>query len=230
MNIKITKGQAEKLDWYVIDNIEFGNPNGQDKDFLKIVAPNPFMDSCIHNNDHFLHYKCEDREIDSLYATPRMIVNALVTGKSDLPYKLLVEGKFSGTSLSFVQHVPLELFDTFKMAKCLLGVAERDLKQKSSHDDPDKKQKWVNVYVDYVEGMLERSDEGWYSLKGCTPEYEYIKWLRSFCYSNLPRAVNMDTVTFFNSMLNSLHVNGIYMDRDLEEISMVYYKNWLESL
>lgn len=45
MNIKITEDQAEVLNWYVIEGIEFGNPNGVDRDILKIVSPNCYMDS-----------------------------------------------------------------------------------------------------------------------------------------------------------------------------------------
>ena len=231
MNIKIDKEMQEALSTCVLDSdtIEFGSLNGQDTDLLHIVYPNPQMDSCIHNRDHFLFYKCEETNTDHLYITPRGAVNALITGSSTLIYEILVEGKFKDTSLDFLHEMNIKSFHTYKLVKALLGVAERDLKQSLSHKEPEKKLLWVKNYYTLALEVLER--QGITIIKaprlGCQGvRLLDIKYARNKALE-LSKTVRLDVFNYLQDNLNSL---GQANRNNLRKIAKFYFNNWKESL
>lgn len=231
MNIKIDKEMHEELNKHVLaDNtIEFGNLNGKDTDLLHIVSPNVQMDACIHNRDHFLFYKCEETNTDHLYITPRGAVNALITGSNTLIYEMLRENKFIGTSLGFLHYLRLEQFNTYKLVKALLGVAERDLKQSRNHIDPQKKILWVQNYysmaVDIMKdhgitvGMARRLGSQRVGLL----DLKYAR-MRS---QGLPKTIDDFVYMYLQNYLDSCTMENLV---ELDDVSHYYFNNWKESL
>lgn len=231
MNIKVSEFDLSLLDYHTQCYIEFGNKDGNDKDLLGIINPNPYMDGCLHNRDHFLFCKTED--VDYLFATPRMMVNSLVTGSSDLLYKLLVLGELKGMkSLNMLSNLGLQPFQHYRMAKSLLGCAERDLKQSKDHKDYDKKIYWANYYTVLVHDMLDNhkinfnektigevDNEEWNTDKG------HLRYLREVI-KELPKTVPdwcVDT-------LHEICIMDFFINDEFKRISRYYFDNWRGSL
>lgn len=228
MNIKITESDLCLLDYHTQCYIDFGSKGGNDTDLLGIINPNPHMDGCLHNRDHFLFFKGED--VDYLFATPRMIVNALVTGSSDLPYKLLVQGKLEGMkSINKLSNLGIQPFQHYRMAKCLLGCAERDLKQSKGHKDYEKKLYWANYYTVLVHDILNNNkvdfDEEVINKCGLNTYKGYLRYLRGRI-KELPKTVP-------DWCIDSLHeicIMDSFIDDGLKTVSRYYVDNWRESL
>ena len=215
MNIKITKEHSDLLLKHTTDRILFGSEDGEDKDWLCVVKPNIHMDAALHNRDHFLFYKGEG--VDYLFATPRCLINGLITGTSTLLYELLLEGKLKETNLSFIEDYAKKSLATQKLAKAFIGCAQRDLKQSKflEGDKKTKKLKWVSIYYNIVVEML--------NLYGYSVEdYTTLEVLRGMI-SKLPKySENVDKLLDFLP-------SPTYND-DLYSVSHYYYKAWGESL
>lgn len=227
MNIKIQDElQFKSLMDSVIDTIEFGSGEN-DKDLLHIVTPNVYMDSAIHNRDHFLFYKDVGRNEDHLFATPRMIVNSLLTGSSDLPYKIYIEGLFNG-SLGRLYWLDKKIFMNRRMARCLCGVAARDLKQMRKHDNPNKKMKWIRRYCDYIIEILKYHDIDCDVLVKRVVDKSTINELR-YLTSKI-EYITLDDQEV--RLLNKISFDGQteIPPSNLEEVSNLYLRNWEESL
>lgn len=228
MNIKISEFDLPLLDYHTQTYIEFGSQGGEDTDLLGIINPNPYMDGCLHNRDHFLFCKTDDT--DYLFATPRMIVNALVTGSSDLLYKLLVQGKLQGTErLNKLSHLGIQPFQHYRMAKCLLGCAERDIKQSKDHKYYDKKIYWANYYTVLVHDMLNTHkidfDEEVINNEGLNTSKMYLRYLRDVI-KKLPKTVPDWCV----DSLHEICIMDFFIDDNLKKVSHYYFDNWKESL
>ncbi len=217
MNIKISKAHRDLLLQHTTDHILFGSSDGEDKDWLCIVEPNTAMDAALHNRDHFLFYKDEEIKEDFLFATPRCLINGMITGTSTLLYELLVEGKLRDTSLDLLCNAELKIFCTQKLAKAFVGVAQRDLKQcaKLEGQERVKKLGWVETYVDIVLNMF----------KICGIE------------SNAGR--NLELIRAEVSKLPKYTEDANYLlyffdepkyNKKLSSVADYYYKSWGESL
>ena len=228
MNIKISKEWCDDLLTHSIDCIEFGSLGGNDKDLLHIVKPNIQMDACLHNRDHFLFYKDVEGNTDHLFATPRCLLNGLITGSSTLVYEILENGRFKGTELNWLHECLIKSFQTQRLMKSLIGVMERDKKQ--SAQDPAKKEKWVEYYWDLCNDILERCTG-----RGITisPKLGYqgitlldIKRMKSSKLSGqLPKAPSIAAFNYIQGML------GKEVDiSQLKGIEYLYINSWRESL
>lgn len=217
MNIKISKKESETLLNHCLDRFTFGSTNGNDRDWLNIVQTNRQMDAALHNRDHFLFYK--EAGVDNLFATSRMIVNSLVTGSSDLPFKMMKEGLFNRYYFKFLHELGEEPFYTYKNAKMLLGCAERDLKQMSKHKEPAKKLKWATIYYDWVCAMLKKG----------RPELsiDNIRKIRKMAKDLLPPTVSESTLYRLNVVLSRPIMNDI---DELDFVGELYFNSWRDSL
>lgn len=228
MNIKVSESDLCLLDYHTQTYIEFGNEQGEDTDLLGIINPNPYMDGCLHNRDHFLF--CKSGEIDFLFTTPRTIVNALVTGSSDLPYKLLVQGKLQGMkSLNKLSNLGIQPFQHYRMAKCLLGCANRDLKQSKGHKDYDKKMYWANYYTVLVHDMLNTYNINFFeeviNNEWLNTSKMYLRYLRDRI-KELPKNVPDWCV----DSLHEICIMDFFVDDNLKRVSRYYFDNWKDSL
>lgn len=221
MNIKVDARKKWFLDYYTKEYIDFGSVGGKDQDKLGIIPPNVYMDSSLHNRDHFLFYKDEKNSVDYLYATPRLIVNALMTGSSDLPYKMLRLGMFKDTSLNWLHLQGVARFQNFKTAKMLLGVAERDLKQVKAHKEPEKKLKWAETYLGFVLEMMPHLEEVDLGEDLLTK----VKTLRTEHIKHLPKFMNH---VYFESLQDKV-IGEFKLYEGLKFVSDVYFRSWTSS-
>lgn len=228
MNIKLQSDlQRDLLLKQCYHTIEFGNPTGNDKDYLHIVKPNVQMDAALHNRDHFLFYKDEKDKVDHLFATPRMIASSIITGSSDLPYLLFTRGLFNHVKYLEPLHTGrTKSFMTYKVVKCLTGCAERDLKQSKSHLYPNKKLFWADKYYQMaVDIVVKHSDElENENISACT--IDNIRKVRKIAHQVVPRALSVDVA---NSLYHRCK-DDIDDLRTLDFVSELYYSQWKESL
>lgn len=225
MNIKIDREFKAFLDSCVEEKILFGSEDGEDRDWLCIVTPNIQMDSVLHNRDHFFFYKDEAANEDFVYATPRSLVNGILTGSSTILYEMMKEDKIPTFFKPFFTQCGLYDLMTQKLCKALLGVAQRDYKQAqklSINYDRRKKLYWADKYtkwvLDYFEVTgKEINTEG----KGL---WDVTVELRNSLTQLKP---SVDDHTFFNLC------NLLQSPIDIPELSMAeyhYFNNWRESL
>lgn len=224
MNIKISKEDSIILDKYTVSSIIFGSKTGNDTDVLNIVASNSAMDSCVVNRDHFLFYKDAGNNVDKLYATKRCIINGLITGSSDLPYKMLSNGMFHDTALSFLHDYDISTFETSKLVKCLLGCAERDMKQSGSHKEKDKKLFWSNEYYKIAKRILADNGINCDDIGDKQLDLSDIKALRRLSGS-FKRFIEPDLY----QSINYACISDIGATRNTDEISHIskyYFNEW----
>lgn len=225
MNIKISREFKGGLDNHLLEKVLFGSKDGKDKDWLCIVEPNIQMDSALHNRDHFFFYKDETTNQDFVYATPRALVNGILTGSSTILYEMSQEDKAPIFFRPFFVQCGLYDLMTQKLCRALIGVAQRDYKQAqklSSNYDKRKKLYWAEKYTKWVLDYFvvtgkEINIEG----KGL---WDVTVELRN----NLTQLKqSVDDHTFFNLC------NLLQFPADIPELGMAeyfYFNSWRESL
>lgn len=224
MNIKIDESFHLKLQKYLLERIEFGNPKGTDTDLLCIVSPNIQMDVGVNNN-HFFFYKDEEEGVDYVYATPRCLVDGLITGSSTLLFELLMRDitpKFFEPF--FVQCGMYDLINQ-KLGKAIIGCAQRDFKQMkklSSFKDKEKKLKWAVIYTDWLIGYFRVTNKTLH-LEGKGME-DVMTEIRSNLHQ-LRKTVDIHTFDVLNSTLSKL--NNL---PELAEARNYYFETWRDSL
>lgn len=154
MLVKISEEQKNELLLHRIGEYEFGTVNGNDKDLLVIIKPNVEMDAAF-NNKHMFFYKDVQNKIDYIFATPSMVIKAILDGSNDLIYHMIFSKKFNGGVLGFINNIAIGSLYSRKMYKSLLGCAKRDEKQckKLSGYELEKKSAWVHTYKVYCNIM-----------------------------------------------------------------------------
>lgn len=154
MMIKISEKEKDDLLKHKIDEYEYGNKNGNDKDLLIVIKPNIEMDSSFNNN-HLFFFK--DNSIDYIFCTPTNILKSILNGSNDLIYHMMFKGCFNDSCMSFLNEIGVQSFYSKKMLRSLYGVLKRDRKQLSKIKDEYKflkKQKFINLYEKYCLEIL----------------------------------------------------------------------------
>tara|TARA_R110002126_G_scaffold34517_1_gene106801 strand:- start:1941 stop:2591 length:651 start_codon:yes stop_codon:yes gene_type:complete len=216
VNIKIGRELCDKLLNNTKSKVLFGSEGGEDKDYLCILPPNIQMDCAFHNRDHFLFFKDEELKIDYLFATPRCLLNGVVTGSSPLLYQLMAEGKFR----------PNETWNTFscgnfithKLAKSFLGIAKRDLKQSKRLRGAKlaKKLLWVDRYRNIVTDMLDE-----YEIPYSHSKENFLDLSFAIKYLPIDNSFIQTAMSVFPKPVDIPELNSV---------ESVLYKNWEESL
>lgn len=178
---------------------------------------------CSFNNDHFLFYKDEENSIDRLYCTPRFVVHSLINGSSDLIYHMVMQGMFDDGPLEFLSQMGKEIFYTQKMYKCFVGIAQRDMKQLNKCKEPEKKLKYIRVYINYLNSILQyyNKDVDFSRGQECA-----LKEMRSLT-STIPKTVDDKVIQVLFSLLENFETTDI---PELKCTNKMYYDAWKESL
>lgn len=225
MNIKIDESFHLELQKYVLERIEFGNPKGSDTDLLCVVSPNIQMDGSLVNNNHFFFYKDEENKTDYLYATPRCLVDGLITGSSTLLFELLMRNITPSFFEPFFAEAGMYDLINQKLGKAVIGCAQRDFKQMkklSSFDDKRKKLKWAVLYTNWLINYFQTTGKE-LDIEGKGLE-DVMSEIRSNLHQ-LRKTVDIDTFNALNSTISKL---GYYPE--LLEARNYYFKAWRESL
>jgi hypothetical protein len=212
MNIKIDRELCDRLLNNTKSKVLFGSEDGEDKDYLCILPPNIQMDCAFHNRDHFLFFKDEELKIDYLFATPRCLVNGIVTGSSTLLYELIINGKLNNSRyIEKLANFGGRQFITHRLAKSFLGIAKRDFKQSNIFN---RKMFWVENYKDIITDMLDCYKIGY-------QDRSFIAL--SFAIKGLPKYSGLcyDLSNLFPKPIDIPELDGV---------ESVFYKNWEDSL
>lgn len=225
MNIKIDYEFHNTLQKYVLERIEFGDSKGDDTDLLCVVSPNMQMDGALVNNNHFFFYKDEENKVDYIYATPRCLVDGLITGSSTLLFELLMRDVTPKFFHKYFQYCGMHDLINQKLGKAIIGCAQRDFKQMkklSSHKDKEKKLKWAVVYTNWLIDYYETTCKE-LNIEGMGLE-DVMSEIRSNLHQ-LRKTVDIDIFIALNSALFKL---GDYPE--LLEARNYYFEAWRESL
>jgi hypothetical protein len=188
------------------------------------VEPNIQMDGALHNNDHFFFYKDETNGEDFVYATPRCLINGLVTGSSTILFEIIASNKkLPEFMYSILNFIGIGELYSYKLAKSLIGVAQRDYKQakKLSGDERLKKIKWSTAYAEWVQDMLEYFSVSFETGDDLEQQYKNMREASK----QLPNCVEPYV---FRHM--SKYCVGAKDIPELELAQVYYYNNWRESL
>ena len=149
MNILIDAEVKAQLDPLIIQTIEFGSTlrgdrtAQSDRDFLHIIKNTPAMLAAPVYTHHLLQYKNNNE--DHIYCTVTSFVKGLIDGDSTVFIEILRSGRFRGSQELSTLHTYMDKFSTYRMAKALVGTAERDIRECSklfSHDDYKSRKKY----------------------------------------------------------------------------------------
>lgn len=182
-----------------------------DTDTLMFIRRSDVWAQSPFYTHHLLQYKDVESNRDIIICTVQSFVKGLIDGDSTVFIEILRNGWLEHTELTYL-HRNMKMFSTYRMARALIGTAERDIKEctKLFSKDPRKSTKKYKFAIDGLKMAIEVMQERWPSAAIDAADYiPDVSVSRSDTYTT----ASSDCTTIANKLallrrdLNSLNEN-----------------------
>lgn len=170
MNLLVNKSVVDEIyrKNLAIMSVNFGSsatgtmtPESDTDTLLFIRRPNEWAQSPFYTH-HLMQYKDEENNADVIICTVQSFVKGLIDGDSTVFIEILRNGWLYGTDLTYLaKNAPK--FSTYRMARALIGTAERDIKECSKlfSKDPRKSAKKYRFALQGLDMAFTVMEERW---------------------------------------------------------------------